>query len=401
MQLERLAYWAVWLLAFTIPWERAVAVPGVGAFARLLGVAALGLGLLALLQGGRLRKPSALLLGMIAFVCWVALSQHWSAERAAAVVRTETFVQLLVMVWLFWQLVRTTRDHYSLMQAYVLGAWVAAGWMLIAFATGDQQGRYTLAESNPNWNALAIAIAIPMAWHLTLVARRRLAVAVNLCFIPAGVFAIALTASRGGFLVALLALSAIPLTYPSLPRGRKLALILLSPVALVAVVSLTPEASVERLSRAQDEIREGSFSSRGVIWDAGLESIREHPMRGRGAGNFGRATEDSFGHPRSAHNAYISVAVELGLPGLILFLALLASAVLPLATLKGPERVAYAVLWATLLAALIPANWEYHKATWFVLALFASRRAFVLHQTHAERHGAMPPAASAARFAAP
>jgi putative inorganic carbon (HCO3(-)) transporter len=79
---------------------------------------------------------------------------------------------------------------------------------------------------------------------------------------------------------------------------------------------------------------EASWATRMELWSRGLWTIAEYPLTGTGMNIFRRMAWHSFqllrfeygqdiGH---AHHAYIQVALELGLPGLVSYLAVLFAA---------------------------------------------------------------------------
>ena len=75
-----------------------------------------------------------------------------------------------------------------------------------------------------------------------------------------------------------------------------------------------------------------SLSRRGDIWSRSLAMLHDHPWTGIGLGNFPRvqplhypfaiAIQESVTH---AHNLYLQVGLDLGLPGLVAYLAVLLS----------------------------------------------------------------------------
>ena len=75
---------------------------------------------------------------------------------------------------------------------------------------------------------------------------------------------------------------------------------------------------------------ETSAASRVEIWKGGLQMIREHPLVGTGFGAFpffisqyiSDASLESL-HRRDAHNTYLLIAAEMGLPAFIAFLVVL------------------------------------------------------------------------------
>src|ERR1700674_2922019 len=57
--LGRLAFAFLWLFAFAMPWEDAVSIPGFGTGVRLIGIPAVALGVVAIIERGRVRRPGA------------------------------------------------------------------------------------------------------------------------------------------------------------------------------------------------------------------------------------------------------------------------------------------------------------------------------------------------------
>ena len=75
---------------------------------------------------------------------------------------------------------------------------------------------------------------------------------------------------------------------------------------------------------------------------------------------------EALGAEHSAHNAYVSVVVELGFIGLILFVALLAVSLQHARLAPPAERKVLIILWLTLFVGLTPRAWEAKKATWVI-----------------------------------
>ena len=78
--------------------------------------------------------------------------------------------------------------------------------------------------------------------------------------------------------------------------------------------------------RSITDFEEVSNRSRLQIWKAALGTIAERPVFGVGPGNFSVALGEDIGASRkgaSAHNLYLDIASEMGVPGLLLFLLLI------------------------------------------------------------------------------
>ncbi len=387
--LPRLAFGALWLFIFTLPWERSVAVGSLGALGKVVGVVALLLGVVAtvsahsrvaagLAPAVRLRAPSLFLLLMVLFALWLSTSALWSANPSGALKQALTYVQLVGMVWLIWQQSRGERARTALLRAYVLGSYVAAGAVVVNFVLGQVSGeasRYSAFGDDANYAATSLALALPLAWQLLGVSRRYYWL--YALFIPTALLGVGLTGSRGGFIVSVIALCVIPLTYHYLSLWRKLLLFGVLVTSLYGVVALLPETNLERLAGTTTELTQGTLTSRRTIWRANLSVIAEHPLIGVGSGGLPQAVAPVLGYAKVSHNGYLTVLGELGLIGFGLFAALFITALLPLLTLPAPTRSFALVLWLALVVALMPVNWEYEKVTWFVLALLTSFKAYV------------------------
>lgn len=384
---SRLAFGALALFVFSIPSEDGVSIPGVGSLSRLIGFAAIGLAIVALAKRGmvRFRVPSLFLLIATVFVAWNGLTFFWSMAPLASLSVTFQYVQLVAFAWLVHQLARTERHHDLLMQAFVLGCYTM---IIVAAATAFGPGRsdYRDVVGDANNFAIVAGLAIPMAWGLVI--RRSFPStpvlrALNVLYPVFVLLAVVLAASRGGLLVALVGFLAIPLTLTRLGPLRQVAVVFAISAGIAATVVFLPSAvpdverNLERLGRLPDDLVGGTMTGRTEIWSAGVRVFREEPIVGVGAGNYGRAVEPILDSARSAHNAFLSVAVTSGMVGVGLFIAMLTIVLVGL--VAHPDRRAeQLVLFAALVLAMMPADAETDKFVWFVLASMASARPILL-----------------------
>ncbi|WP_272475091.1 O-antigen ligase family protein [Baekduia alba] len=152
------------------------------------------------------------------------------------------------------------------------------------------------------------------------------------------------------------------------------------------VVVLTAGVAVA-LHRADGEVSSGLAPSarfqeigtngRGDLWRVALrEGARAHPLRGSGAGTFGRLwARDGTTHfdAVDAHSLYVETAAELGLVGLALLAVLLATLLVGLLrrAIAGPP--AWAGLAAGATALLAHAGYDFDwEQTALMLPLFAA-----------------------------
>ena len=63
-----IAYAALWIFIFSVPWENVIVIPGLGAISRLTGMVALAMTVLAALVTGRFRRWQAFHIAALLFV---------------------------------------------------------------------------------------------------------------------------------------------------------------------------------------------------------------------------------------------------------------------------------------------------------------------------------------------
>src|SRR5664279_4514093 len=205
----RKAAWALLLLfAFTIPWEYSLdlGVP-IGNVCRIAGL----LLLLAALQAGRVRTPGPVQWMVLAFYLWFCCSYFWTIEPVATLVMMRAYFQVMMVVWLVWEFAESPRDLRSLLRAYVAGSWVLAALTLSNFASPEAiaagQIRFAAYGQDPNDVARFLDLGFPLAALLLNGESRWPGRLLALGYLPLGLVAVVLTASRGGLLAAVVALA--------------------------------------------------------------------------------------------------------------------------------------------------------------------------------------------------
>ena len=100
---------------------------------------------------------------------------------------------------------------------------------------------------------------------------------------------------------------------------------------------------------------------------AGVKAFAQQPFFGYGTGMFKTAV-NPYGVNQVAHNAFLSVLVEQGLLGLLLYLSMFGMVGLSILRLRSFDRRFALVLYATTFVAMLPLTWEDDKAVWFIMA---------------------------------
>jgi O-antigen ligase len=368
--MNKIAFLALWFLVFSTAWEELVEVAGFGRISRLIGLVAFATWLLSVFteRGFRRLAPAHLLI--ILFVSWSALSIFWSIDPESTFRLSSTYLQLALLVWLIWELATTERRQLLLLQGYVLGAYLSAGYTIVLYlSSAAKLSRYAASGYNPNDLGFTLVLALPVAWYLSLALPNRSLAWLNRLYLPVGVAAIVLTASRGAAIPGFVALLLIPWTLIRVRVLTRAAVVGLLVASAFTITSLAPPATMARLGTIPAEVREGSFSSRAQIWRAGWEVFRDDPIIGVGGGTFAEAVRPVLGTARAPHQSFLPVLVGQGLIGFVLFLAIFVVAFWPIPGMSTLQRRFWTILSLTLLIGLLPRTWDYRKPTWLVLGV--------------------------------
>ena len=371
--MRRIAWVLLLIFAFAIPWEYSLELGDpLGNIARIVGLLLLLVAIPAVLQTGRLRTPGAMLWLVLAFYLWICCTYFWTIEPLATLARMRGYFQELMIVWLVWEFAESAGDLRALLRATVAGSWVLAVLTLASFATAEavaEKIRFAATGQDPNDVARFLNLGFPLAALLVNSERRwpwRLLAA---GYLPLGLVAVLLTASRGGFLAAVVALtgSSILLAYGH-PK-RVLAGVLALPPIAALLWWIIPSGSFERLATITEQLQGGGLNQRWNIWTAGWHAFVRAPVFGTGAGTFVSAA--GLSPIDTAHNTALSIAVAGGLVALFLAMAIMAVAIWSIMQTKGQLRWAMAlalVVWG--ITALV-ATVEENRTTWLLLSIIA------------------------------
>lgn len=151
--------------------------------------------------------------------------------------------------------------------------------------------------------------------------------------------AIILSQSRGGYLATVVALATMLLLY--WPR-----LGYLTPLLLAGIVVFTRIVSLQRLlNQFSTDGSLGGWAGRIEIWQTSLFALSDFAFTGIGIGTFTSVIPllyplsfpiESYPH---AHNLFLQIGLDLGIPGLIAYLALLITLVAMLAVTLHSQHI--------------------------------------------------------------
>ncbi len=245
------------------------------------------------------------------------------------------YFKALVVFWLLSRVVDTTeRLRTACWILSLLAAPLAVSGVRSFFsgAFKNQELSHGLARisgydasltGNPNDLALMLNLILPLSIALFLMARSMGARCLLAALIGLDVVAIIATFSRAGFLS--LGIIGVSYLYILFRRGRRTLALLIIAGAL-AGTALLPSAYINRLSTITDIQADQTNSAQTRFRDyiTAMKYVAEHPLLGAGVGQNILALNAERGQTWTlVHNVYLEYSVDLGLPGLALFLLLL------------------------------------------------------------------------------
>jgi len=202
--------------------------------------------------------------------------------------------------------------------------------------------------------------------------------------------AIALSATRGTILALLLS-GLLYLLYVAITKkgsertwsvGALATLLILGGTFFIFRAELS-QVSFEPVARlASISLTDTTVASRLFIWENTLEAIQQNPWQGVGAEHI-NTLFDRFYDPTQikeqwfdrSHNAFLDYAVQYGIGGLVLYLALIASFVIPVRRWLARGEKHFAVMFSLLVITYVGQNFfvfDTVSSLWLLLALLAT-----------------------------
>lgn len=176
--------------------------------------------------------------------------------------------------------------------------------------------------ANPNDLALMINLLLPLTVSLMFCVRRLTVRLLLMAIITLDAIAVVATYSRGGFLT--LAVVVFLYTVAMLRRGRRALAVVAVLVAMMGLPFL-PSSYVNRMDTITQIQADQTGSSQARWRDivAATKYVMGHPLIGTGAGMNYLALNEIRGKMWvKVHDVYLEYAMDLGLPGLLLFVLL-------------------------------------------------------------------------------
>jgi O-antigen ligase len=270
-------------------------------------------------------------------------------------------------------------------------------------------------SADPNYEALSLVVTIPLAIWLARYEVRDVWKWVGRICTPILAFAVFLSQSRGGLLA--LTVMAVLAWFNSSHKSKLLAGFV---AALFLMFAIAPGQMIERIQQIQvagqaDTGAEVSTRGRVELAKAGIGMMEAHPLFGVGLGQF-KSLEfhynpmlaDVAQEPKIAHDTYVQLGAEGGIPTLALYLAIL---MLTLSTCRSAQKVPgvpeeFSILALSFqigLIGIVVAEFfltaQYIKEVWVLISLAPNLYAISLHAATEKKRTASIPAPAAVKRA--
>jgi O-Antigen ligase len=355
--------------AFAVPWEYSLDTgEPFGNIARIVGLVVVGVAIPAILLAGRLRTPGALQWIVLAIFVWSCCTCFWTIDQPATLARLRGYFQVIMPVWLIWEFAETPEDLRDLLRAWIAGSWVLAVLTVASVSSADAaQIRFVAEGQDPNDVARFLDLGFPVSALLLDWEARWWWKLLALGYLPAGIVGVLLTASRGGFLAAVVALTGCGLLLLSRHRATVFAGALSIPAILALVWISIPHDTIARIGTIPQQLQGGDLNQRLNIWSAGWQAFVHAPFFGSGVGTFVNAAR--LAPTDTAHNTALTLAVEGGIVALILASAILAVCARLVFATRGSVRMALGTAFLVWLVTSLVASVEMNRTTWLLMGL--------------------------------
>jgi len=272
---------------------------------------------------------------MCGFVVWGGMTLLWADNLSAGFNSIQVYtLRLVLYLVLVANQIRTEENLDGLMRTLALSGWVLilAGLATLVLVGYSPGARFQVLDMNENQTGSVALITLPgVLWQAIRSSgqQRAIKMFLSFAFVAMALALVALTGSRGSAISFLITLSAFWIWRSTRPWA-KLGLVLL----MVAVVSM-PMIFSTLVARFAVEQGDTILGGREAIWQAALQLIRADLWGGVGIGGAGYAVMPYLRVLRSVtdhesvslHNPVLDIWAGTGLPGILLYLGVLASAV--------------------------------------------------------------------------
>ncbi len=312
---------------------------------------------------------------LLALLVWMTVSVAGALVPGASFELVfNNFAKTVLMFFVAAASVRTAHDVERLTMVYLAGATVYAAVVISRFeiGAGDAWRFGRLYYYDANDFATFAVTAMPFGLYLLHAGRSLLSRAAAVVSLGILTLAFVRSGSRGGFIALIAVALFVVWRYTGIAFRWRIGAAVLVTFFVLAIASDQYWKQMNTILSDADYNRTEE-SGRMQIWKRGVGYMFRHPVFGVGPGNFQAAegtlspfaSRQEFGigvRWNAAHNSYVQIGAELGIPGLVMFVGIIATA--------------FGALRRTARSRAGPAAWS--RSTPLTQALMASLLGFVV-----------------------
>ncbi|MGZ5143394.1 MAG: O-antigen ligase family protein [Burkholderiales bacterium] len=331
-------------------------------------------------------KPSRSLLVLLALVLYIGATIFWAIDPPRALAAYGTYVNYFLLFVAISLYPISPSDMKVVLACMIGGSLAAAGYGDYVFRQEEQLGASRLLVTGTgdmiiDSNEFAAALLAPIALSVMMFLRLRFGFAklIWLATVIVLFSGFVISGSRGATVG--VAAMGIFLLFRSRYRAQLLA------ISLASVLAIVASPLGERFGQSDMASADGRVD----IWRVGIASLHQYWLGGAGVGNFENAFAQYFlvtphqplSWVRTAHSMFVLSAVEYGIIGLLLVLAVWYLEFRDLAHVQGEDLVAdvCTALRAGILGLFVTGfslDLMTYKYTWLAFSLVALMRSALL-----------------------
>lgn len=265
---------------------------------------------------------------LIFMITWILLSVPFGVYPGQSLAFiTQSYWKVLITFLLVIAYVSSMDDVSNLVWVYIS----AVGMLAVITILSSGYGRMEISADvyDANDTALQFLLALPFAvWkYKSLSGYKRL---FSFLIVVILLIGIVKTDSRGGFLGLVAVVMVTMLQLKTLEKRSMTGIFFMLAVLASGFLYLADAAYLERISTMltpSQDYNTASSTGRLQIWDRGIQMMFMNPVLGVGVYNFMSAEGMIFAEIgaryQAAHNSFVQIGAELGIPGLVAFTLLI------------------------------------------------------------------------------
>lgn len=243
---------------------------------------------------------------------------------------SKTFLMMLLLA----SSIRSAFDVERLLFVNLLGAAVYCFKILTTFSVGADGRLNSVLYYDANDLAMMVVCTVPVAVYFLLPRARLWQRPIALACLTGFILTIVRAGSRGGFLGLVAVVLYLLLGFRAVKARTRFVTVGVLAAMLFGLAGPQFWELMGTVLHPQEDYNATADAGRMAVWERGIGYMATHPLTGVGVMAFGTAEgtisdiasrqDEGIGVKWSvAHNSFVQIGAELGLPGIIAFVALL------------------------------------------------------------------------------